>query len=179
MKNLSFALQILHHLSGNVEFDIFGPLEDAAYWAKCKRLIASLPPNVTVRYRGSIDHQQVEPVINQYHLFLLPTLGENFGHAILESFLAACPVLISDRTPWRNLQKKQVGWDLPVDRPDLFEAALRECLNMDEHTWNTWSGNAQQFGTARAQSVQVLQQNRALFWSAVGDPMQHSAGQRA
>ena len=35
--------------------------------------------------------------------FLLPTGGENFGHAIFEALSCGVPALISDRTPWRDL----------------------------------------------------------------------------
>ena len=35
---------------------------------------------------------------------ILPTKGENFGHVIAESLSASLPVIISQNTPWRNLQ---------------------------------------------------------------------------
>jgi len=168
MKNLSMAFRVLHRVAGSIEFNIYGPLSDPVYWSECEREMASLPSNVRVRFHGPIDHQQVQEVISQHHLFLMPTLGENFGYAILESFLAGCPALISDRTPWRDLDQKKVGWDLPLDRPDLFEAVINECVNMDEGLWNIWSMSAHEFGAAHATSLQVLQQNRALFHSAVG-----------
>lgn len=44
----------------------------------------------------------------------MPTFNENYGHAIVESFVAGLPVVISDRTPWRNLEKINAGWDIPL-----------------------------------------------------------------
>ena len=66
-----------------------------------------------------------EAVVSSDLLFL-PTAGENFGHAIQEALAAGCPVLISDRTRWRDLAPKGVGWDLPLSAPDRFVAVLRE-----------------------------------------------------
>src|SRR5438132_620616 len=51
------------------------------------------------RYCGPIPHEQVAGVLSDNDLLYLPTLGENFGHIIVESFAAGCPVLISDCTP--------------------------------------------------------------------------------
>jgi hypothetical protein len=35
-------------------------------------------------------------------------------------------VLISDRTPWRGLKEAGAGWDLSLDDPAAFVAAIRE-----------------------------------------------------
>ena len=57
--------------------------------------------------------------------FFFPTLGENYGHVIYEALDSGCPVLISDQTPWRGLSEVGAGWDLPLDKPDLFRQACK------------------------------------------------------
>ncbi|MEV0155922.1 glycosyltransferase family 4 protein [Micromonospora sp. NPDC050686] len=109
MKNLTLALTALRPLRRPVEFDIFGPLEDSRYWADCQRLIAELPSCVRVRYRGELAPELVRPTFNEYDAFLFPTLGENFGHVILESLSASCPVVCSDATPWSALIEAASG----------------------------------------------------------------------
>ena len=83
-KNLDGALDMLKGLKGQIEFNIYGPIEDKLYWAECQRIISSLPEHIKVKYRGSIAHDKVGTVMREHDLFLLPTLGENFGHVILE-----------------------------------------------------------------------------------------------
>lgn len=141
-KNLCRAIEMLQGVRGKIEFDIFGPIEDAAYWQKCLEAIGTLPPWITVRYCGLIPHERVLDVLSQYHLFFLPTLGENFGYAILEALTAGCPVLISDRTPWRNLSAQRVGWDLPLEKPEAWQTALRQAAAMDGNTYATFSSAA-------------------------------------
>jgi glycosyltransferase involved in cell wall biosynthesis len=34
------------------------------------------------------------------------------------------PVLISDQTPWRELERIGAGWSLPLADPDRFSAAI-------------------------------------------------------
>ena len=101
-------------LRGRITFNIFGPLEDMAYWEKCRRIIEKLPANIQGHYQGILDHDEVIRVMAMHDLFFLPTHGENFGHVIVEALAAGCPILISDQTPWRDLEKEGVGWDLPL-----------------------------------------------------------------
>lgn len=130
-KNVLHTLELLAEISGEVIFDIYGPLEDEAYWQECKALIDRMPDNIKVCVRGSIPHDKVAAALSDYHFFVMPTLGENFGHVFLEAFAAGCPLLISDKTPWRDLEAKNLGWDLPLERQDLWRAALQECVEMD------------------------------------------------
>src|SRR5690606_22656373 len=96
-------------------------------------------------------------------LFLFPTLGENFGHVILEALTAGCPVLISDRTPWRNLKQMEVGWDIPLEQPALFERALAECVEMGDAAHRHMSVRAESYARARMEDQMVIEQNRSLL----------------
>ena len=49
-----------------------------------------------------------------YHALLMPSLTENFSYTVLESLQAGIPVLISDQTPWRDLEAQGIGWDLDL-----------------------------------------------------------------
>lgn len=163
MKNLDAALLYLCDLSGQVRFDIYGPIEDIAYWEHCRRLIAQLPANVKVTYCGEVQHEAVVDTLSGYHLLLLPTLGENFGHVIHEALSAGCPVLISDRTPWRDLETLGVGWDLPLEEPQRFRAVLQRCVDMDAETHRALSQRAQQYGTQCGTDPAVVEQNRSML----------------
>lgn len=167
IKNLSFALNMLKGLTGNVEFAVYGPKEDAGYWDECRTVIESLPPNVIVRYFGGVEHDLVRSTMSNYDLFFLPTLGENFGHVILEAMTAGCPVLISDQTPWRNLEAKGVGWDLPLDQPEAFRTVLQRCVDMDNKEHSRWSRRAREYGLACSNDEAAIEANRALFDAAL------------
>lgn len=134
-KNLHFAIQALAGIDGAVNLDLYGPVEDRSYWRRCQSVIAALPPNVKVNHRGVIEPEVVQDVLARYHVFVAPTLGENFGHAIVEALLSGCPVLISDRTPWRGLAAENAGWDLPLSSLERFRQVLQHCVDLDEATF--------------------------------------------
>ena len=120
VKNLEYALQILSKVTAKVLFDIYGPLEDLKYWKECQGIIDGLPANVKVNYMGIVNPSQVVQIFSYYDLFLFPSGGENYGHVIAESLTSGTPVLISNKTPWKNLQDENLGWDISLDQMDRF-----------------------------------------------------------
>lgn len=163
MKNLEGALEILKGILGDVLFDIYGPAEDKEYWEECKREIATLPASVKVHYWGLAKHDDVRHIFMEHDLLLLPTRGENFGHVIYEALASGCPVLISDRTPWRNLESAGVGWDIPLSDLDRFRAVLQQCIESDDEWHAAISGRAMEYAAKLLQSSYIVDKNRCLF----------------
>ncbi len=170
VKNLLFAVERLAGLRGEVEVDIYGPMVDEVYWDRCRTAIARLPAHVRVAWHGAVPHPEVPGILAEHHLFLLPTLGENFGHGILEALQAGVPVLISDRTPWRGLEEAGAGWDLPLEDPGAFHDALQACVGMDAAAWARMSRSARSFGRSHAHDDEAVRQNERLFRRAVDRP---------
>ena len=129
MKNLQFLLEALTQCRGAIDLDVIGPVDDAAYWTACRDLMARLPAHVRVNYVGELAHGELMQRLPAYDVLALPSRGENFGHVVVEAWSAGCAVLVSDRTPWRNLAREGVGWDLPLDRARWTEA-LDRCVAM-------------------------------------------------
>lgn len=142
-KNLKYLLQKLPDVVGEVYLDIYGPVKDAAYWQECEAIIRQVPGHIRVNYRGAIHPDQVVDTLGMYHFLVLPTLGENFGHAIYEALNAGRPVIISDRTPWRHLQRQQAGWDFPLEEKQALPAILEQCVRMDQGTYDAYCQGAQ------------------------------------
>ena len=110
MKNLKFALKILSKTKCPLVFSIYGPIDDLSYWKECKKIVNSLPTNIKVYYRGHIKHKEVKQAITTHDALFLPTLGENFGHSIAECLSEGIPVIISDQTPWNNLNQNRARY---------------------------------------------------------------------
>ena len=166
-KNLAFALELLASVRGEVSFDICGPVDDPGYWRICEASIARLPANVKVRYLGPVPHHEVQGKFSQYHFFLFPTLSENFGHAIAESLSAGCPVVISDATPWRDLELKNVGWDLPLNDRDSWLRVLQQCIDLDDEAYGVMSSACESYFREWARSPAIRQENVELFRRAL------------
>jgi glycosyltransferase involved in cell wall biosynthesis len=163
MKNLDYALKVLSKVTSTIAFDIYGPAEDPAYWQYCQNLLDKLPKNVSVRFLGSVGADQVTSIFSMYDLFFFPTRGENYGHVIAESLSVGTPVLVSDKTPWRNLHADRLGWDVSLDDADCFVKIIDECSAMDLTDRNEWRKHVKNKVTERLSNPLVFEANRNLF----------------
>ena len=162
-KGTLVMLQALRQVQQALELDLYGPIYDAPYWAQCQAVIAELPTHINVQYQGVLPGDEVPMVLRDYHFMVLLSEGENFGHAIFEALAAGCPVIISDQTPWRDLESQQLGWDVPIRDTAAVVNAFEAALGMTEEDYEVWSRKAFAFAKGVAEDATVLEANRGLF----------------
>jgi glycosyltransferase involved in cell wall biosynthesis len=163
-KNQQYALEILSQCKNQeIHYDLIGPVNDDDYWSRCKTLIDAMPANIRVTYRGSINSEKIPGELQGYDIMLLPTTGENFGHTILESFMAGCPVIISDRTPWRNLDQSGVGRDIRLETPELFVEAISYFAAIGNEEFKAFSDRAFAYAQSYISNPEMLDENINLF----------------
>lgn len=163
-KNLHKALFLLSQITeGQIVFDIYGPIDDKKYFKECETLVNALPQNIICQYKGSVQHEHVQETLLKYHFLLFPTLGENYGHVIMEAMSSGCPVIISDQTPWQGLEKLEVGWDLSLEDDTTLINVIASCVQMDNNIFLKMSNNAINYWNKVMQSSETVKQNRYLF----------------
>jgi glycosyltransferase involved in cell wall biosynthesis len=143
-KNLKYLLEVFSKIHFEIVFDVYGSIKDKDYWHSFTEQITQLK-NVKFSYKGDIPNHLVQEAISNYDFFILPTLGENFGHAIYEALSTGTPVIISDKTPWRNLEQHKAGWDIALDNTEKFMEVLNKCAAMDQAEYDEWSKGAFNF----------------------------------
>jgi len=162
-KNLIFAIESLSELTGEVNFHVYGPLEDHEYWRRCLMAAEVLPDNIQFSYKGIVTPPSIQETLSKYDLFYLPTFGENFGHVVFEAISSGCPILISDTTPWRDLEKLGVGWDIDLQEKDRFTTILQELVDMPKEAHQSYVENAIKYASQYANDPHILRANRVLF----------------
>jgi glycosyltransferase involved in cell wall biosynthesis len=140
-KNLHLAIKWLNNLGLPITFDIYGPIKDEKYWKQCQQMF-NANAVVNISYKGDIHPDKVQAVFSKYHALLLPTGGENFGHAIYECLSVGRPVIISDKTPWNNINKCRAGFSYPLQQENNFKGAIRELYSMDKVEFEMLCANA-------------------------------------
>lgn len=164
IKNLDFAIWCLSQIEkGQVEYAVYGPIEDARYWEECQALAATLPSGVRVRYEGTYEPTSLGAVLAEHDAFFLPTKTENFGHSIIEALSAGLPALVSDHTPWRGLERAGAGWDLPLDQPNRFVDAIRALIAADEETLLHMRVRAREYASVAVTNESELDAYRSLL----------------
>jgi glycosyltransferase involved in cell wall biosynthesis len=136
-KNLSYLPVLFNKVKGDIMLDVYGPIKDKTYWESFLAKITAIK-EIKFNYKGDIPNYLVKETLANYDFFILPTFGENFGHAIYEALSSGIPVILSDKTPWRKLEGIKAGWDIDLDKPEEFVKVLNKCVCMDEEEYNQW-----------------------------------------
>jgi glycosyltransferase involved in cell wall biosynthesis len=129
-KNLLLILKALQHITTPIIFDIYGPIKDRRYWKQCESLLQGQVH--TIKYLGPVVDTEVQNVLTKYHTFVLPTKGENFGHAIFDALSVGTPVITSQYTPWGILQDKNCGITIDVHEPRSLTLAIEKFISLSE-----------------------------------------------
>ncbi len=162
-KGIMEALQFLKdaNLDGEIVCDFFGTQQNQSYLEECRELADSIQ-QVKIRFRGEIKPSDIPEMLLQYHFFYLATLGENFGHAISEALTHATPVIISNFTPWQQLEEKKAGWDLPLESRRFGEILFR-CMEMHQSEYSEWCNGAYVHGRKVALDHASIEASYAIF----------------
>ncbi len=163
-KNHGFFLNILKEVitDQRIEYDIYGPVRDEQYFITLQDIVKKLPANIKVRFLPPVLPREVNKVLANYCYFILPTLGENFGHAIFEAFNVGLPVLISDQTPWKNLEEKTAGWDLPLnERAWLY--TMDQLLSSNEEKYKSFKRGARKVAVDYMEQVDLKKEYLEMF----------------
>lgn len=168
VKNMTGGLDILKTVeAGHVFLAAYGPIEDAAYWQTVTELATGLPDHIQFEHQGVLEHAQVSSALRQHQFFFFPTFGENFGHVIAEALSQGLPVILSDQTPWRNLEAAGVGWDIPLDDTDRWTEVINYCIAMDDDEYQAMSAKCRGYVDIWMEEHGGRQANLQMFESAL------------
>tara|TARA_Y100001972_G_scaffold129165_1_gene194801 strand:+ start:7346 stop:8488 length:1143 start_codon:yes stop_codon:yes gene_type:complete len=163
-KNHVFFLNVLEQLDTDhqIEYDIYGPVTDQDHKDALLEVARKFPSNIKVNFKPAVLPGEVNEVLGSYHYFVLPTFGENFGHAIFEAFNVGLPVLISDQTPWKKLEEKKAGWDLPLDNR-IWLSTLNKLLNINHKQYRILQKGARKVAVDYMEQVDLKREYVEMF----------------
>jgi hypothetical protein len=131
-KNFLFVYEVLKELSFRIELNIYGKciIKENAF----HQMLDELKNKHSVNYYGY--HEDKQHIFHNNHLLFLPTLDENFGHVIVESFLHFRPCLLSNNTPWNDNELYNAGYSISLDKKYRFKKILKNFFLMDQYKFD-------------------------------------------
>lgn len=163
-KNLLFALEVIKKITkGKIIFDIYGPIYDQNYFQTCQEVVKSMPTSIQVNFKGSVAPELVAATFKNYDLFIMPTKGENFGHSISESLANGTPVLISDKTPWTEVNNSNCGAAISLERAEEFVGFINKMIDLNQEEHQKIIAASVQFAAKKNDTTHLIEQYRLLF----------------
>jgi glycosyltransferase involved in cell wall biosynthesis len=163
VKGLDTALAAMATAGVPAQLDIYGPIGDAAHWDHCRQIISQLPAGCSATWHGEIANADAAAMLAAHDALLLPSLSENFGHAIFEALAAGTPVIIGDQTPWRGLEADWAGFELPAGDVTAFADAVRRLAAQQGKERAAWRAGARARAEHFCASNQAAEDMTALF----------------
>lgn len=165
VKNLHLAIEAIRKVKSDivVEFDIYGNIEDKEYYKTFNKEIKKYN-SVAIEYKGVLNPNTIANVYADADFMILPTMHENYGHAIVEAWSNGCPVIISKNTPWKNLRIQDLGWDVNIDEGlEGLTKAIQEGVDLDFTSYIQMVRASYNYFTNKICDEHVIEANRKLF----------------
>ena len=121
-KNPIALLKSLQSATFKIEVTFCGSNNEGDYCMQFQNELIKLPICVNTIIIGDLPHNELGSLFQKNDILALPSLGENFGHAIFESMAFGLPVIIGNNTPWKDLEARQAGFEIePTNEMELLK----------------------------------------------------------
>lgn len=131
---LEAAGLIKEHLKG-YKLIIAGP-DNEGYLASLRKQATLLGLDGIVDFPGGVYGDHKWELYRNADFFVLPTLNENFGIVIAESYLSGTPVITCKGAPWSVISDLSMGWWVDRTAKDvakaMTDAMKRQPADMEE-----------------------------------------------
>ena len=96
--------------------------EDDGFKKDLLEKISQLNLKESVFLIGLINHSQKTRLFANSTIFSLCSSFESFGIVVAESLACGCPVVVSNRTPWRDVEQNKCGIFVENNKEDIYLA---------------------------------------------------------
>ena len=85
----------------------------------------------SVRFMGVLEDKLKYNVLKKGDLFIMPSMFENFGSAIVEAMSVGLPIITTSGTPWNKINELGAGWCVDRNFSDIRDALI-EGINLTD-----------------------------------------------
>ena len=123
IKGLENLLKAIKRLPNNISLSIYGSGEEN-YTKKLQKLIDELNIGKRVSLLGHVTGEEKDNAFSTADVCIVPSHIENFGMVIAESLAHGLPVIASQGTPWKEINKKGCGMWVKNSPSSLAKAVV-------------------------------------------------------
>jgi glycosyltransferase involved in cell wall biosynthesis len=137
-KNPLILIEALKKIQNPLRVIFCGDSNNESYLNSFKEQLSALPTHINYEYHAEMSHKDIQNLLPEIDVMALPSLGENFGHAIYESLVAGVPVIIGNNTPWKNMENKLAGIEIDPKDATALKDAVNRFMTMNKADFEQW-----------------------------------------
>jgi len=113
-KNLLETIDIIKACRNKkIKLDIYGKIIDHSYF---KKVLSEIDNCLNINYKSYIsENKEMEKIFLNYHLLIHNSLGENYGHILVEAMAHGIPFISNDTHPWVDIDIDLEGFISPLN----------------------------------------------------------------
>lgn len=162
-KNPLLLAEALKLVNSHAELTFAGDYRDERYFRQFDNLVKSLPGHIKVNYLGAVPPESLPLLYQTHDLFVFPSRGENFGHAIAEALMHGLPVLIGGNTPWSGVAEAGAGF-VSAETPGNFARFIDHFSELSAEEKAEMGIQAIQFVNTKLKSEEIAGDYKKLFY---------------
>lgn len=126
VKGLDYLIEAFTHIKHTkLKLLVCGSIEDKNYFKNLTDFIALRGLKDVILFLGHTSPKDKYLYYSASDLHILPSHSENFGMSVADAFFYSTPVITSHNTPWNNLEKNNIGWNV-----DLCSKDIARCIDL-------------------------------------------------
>jgi glycosyltransferase involved in cell wall biosynthesis len=166
-KNLELLFRAMAEVLDPITLSIAGDGEEA-YIDDLKQLSNQLGVAQQIEWKGFVSGEEKSHFFEQIDWYVLPSLHENFGIAVVEALAQGVPVIISDQVDVADeIKNATAGLIHSLDQGELIEKLTRAC-QISEEMYEEYHVHARQLAESKFSREMISQKLNQMYRDCVG-----------
>lgn len=131
-KGIFYLLQAINFLKNRNISTVLTIIGDGPSMMELKHLTSLMMIDQIVQFAGRIENERIFPLLKEQHIFVLPSLFEGFGIAVIEAMAAGLPVIVTRCGGPEDFVDDSVGRVVKAGDAEALAQALQELIQLSD-----------------------------------------------
>jgi len=165
IKSIAEVIAALQYSNQIIEYHVYGFIEEEAYWERCISLSKLLPANISFKYNGPVDNDNIEMILDDADVYIQVSASENYGHSLVNALSVGVPIITGKNIPWQYLETNCAGLNIDIEG-EAIRKAVDFFADLGKDEFAVWQKGATTYYDKYVKDSSLKEQYLQMFRSA-------------